>query len=165
MGIISNDAVTILIFRIDDINYAINIDYVVMVMEAKEIIKIPNMPDYIGGFIQTNDLAFPIINGKLNINLSTNKFFKNSNILVLRSDWNEPISYIGIMVVDFSDVLTINKNEIKDFPSLGKIYKPLFIEGVIEKDKKLILLLNHLNILTGEEKVEIRKIFNDILRN
>lgn len=165
MKVSSDDVFSLMIFKIDDISYAINVNYVVMVLETPEIIKIPDMPEYIAGYIQTNNLFSPIIKGKLNTNLSTFEFSHYPHILILYSDWNKPISHIGIMVSDFSDVTTINKNEVKAFPSLGNIYKPFFIEGVIEINKRLILLINNIFILTDAEKVMIKNIFDNIVKN
>jgi purine-binding chemotaxis protein CheW len=113
---------TYLTFQIEQETFAINVEYVIHILEMAPLTKLPLMPPYMKGILDWRGIALPVMDFKIKLNLKPVKITSDTCIIVVElkgKKW-------GLMVEKIREVIKIKEEEIKPFPNLGNND---FIEG------------------------------------
>ncbi|AHH04845.1 Chemotaxis protein CheW [Borrelia miyamotoi] len=144
-----------LLFSLDEL-YAIEIKFVVEVLEYTKISKIPRTPDYMAGIINNRGKIVPIIDirkqfgmeeRKVNDDeMKKNKGVNISNIIILTLIHEGDELNLGILVDYVNEVLELNPSDIDDAPKLGTGFNSRFISGIGKNNNRFIIILNIENL-------------------
>lgn len=104
----------IVVFRIDDGEYGIGIDYVREINNLDRIVSIPGTPDFISGMVSVRGEMIPLMNLRALIGIAENRKFPPSKFLVVEHKKER----IGILIDSASEVLSLNKELFEDTPRL-----------------------------------------------
>ncbi|OGF61470.1 MAG: hypothetical protein A2Y62_12260, partial [Candidatus Fischerbacteria bacterium RBG_13_37_8] len=135
---IPSEALQLLIFRIGNELYAINLEFVSEIIRHRSAANIPNTPHYVHGLITLRGHMVPIINSHLRLNIPLSEPSPKNRIVIVEID-NQ---YMGFSVDEAYNVIMVNKNQIKPPPPTLTEIEMELIAGVYEISKKLIILLN-----------------------
>ncbi|AHH08540.1 chemotaxis protein CheW [Borrelia anserina] len=148
-----------LLFSLDEL-YAIEIKYVVEVLEYTKISKIPRTPDYMAGIINNRGKIVPIIDIRKQFGMEKRKVSDNeikkrdvnvSNIIILTLECEGDELNLGILVDYVNEVLELNSSNIDDAPKIGTGFNSRFISGIGKDDNKFIIILNIENLFDIKE--------------
>ena len=128
-----------LTFNLAGEEYGINITRVQEIKGWLPVTKLPNTPDYVSGVLNLRGNIVPIIDMRSRFNLEKIDYSQNTVIIVLSVGASKNI---GIIVDAVSDVLNVNKEEIKDAPDFGENIKVEMISGLTTSGDKLVMLLD-----------------------
>lgn len=137
-----------LTFRLANEEYGIDIIRVQEIKGWLNVTKIPNTPDYITGVLNLRGEIVPVIDLRSRFKLEKIERTQNTVIIVLNL---EDGRNVGVVVDAVSDVLDVNKEEIKDPPELGSGVDITSIAGLVAYEGKLVLLLDIGGILSDNE--------------
>jgi len=149
----------VVVFELDNEQYAVPIEDVREVIKIPEITSVPNSPDFISGLLNLRGKILPAINLGVRFGLAReHKDIQAKNIIVVEAGE----SSFGVIVDNIVKVLKVPANSIQDAPSAvrSKIGSQ-YIKGVIviaESDtgQRIILLLNLKQLLTEDEKQQVK---------
>jgi len=140
--------------------YAVDVDSVREVRRIKTIIPIPKTLDFVEGVVSLRGNVIPIINLRKKLGLPG---LQKSNLnRVLMVELNDHI--IGIAVDNVIGVVSVDGLNIESPDELLK--DAAYLKGVAKSGHRLILIIDIMSLLSGEEtlgisdihkKVEIRK--------
>ncbi len=130
--------------------FTINVKYVLRVLEAKSFTKVPQGPSFLKGVINFNGSVLPVVDTYLKFGLPAKEDFRKSLILVLNLNVEGKNTNLGIVVDDSNDVFAAHSDDIKPYPSSGSKYNVNYIDGVIERKGKFILILNPEKLFESE---------------
>ncbi len=122
--------------------FAINVKYVLKVLEATSFTKVPQGPSFLKGVINFNGSVLPVVDTYFKFGLPAKEDFKKPLILVLNLNVEGKNTNLGFVVDDSNDVFEVNNADIKPYPAFGSKYNVDYIEGVIERKGLFILILN-----------------------
>lgn len=163
----------VVVFELDNEQYAVPIEDVREVIKIPQITPVPNSPDFISGLINLRGKILPAINLEFRFGLGReHKDIQARNIIIVEGGE----SSFGVIVDDIVEVLRVPADSIQDAPSAvrSKIGSQ-YIKGVIviaqaEKaeterpnsaeatmGQRIVLLLNLKQLLTEDEKLEVQK--------
>ena len=128
----------LLIFRIGNELYGINLEMISEIIRHRNAALIPNTPHYVHGLITLRGHMVPIVNSHLRLNLSPLKTSSKRRIIIVEYN-NE---FMGLTVDEAFNVITINKNLIKAPPPTLTDIELELINGVYHHKDKLVILLN-----------------------
>ncbi|ASQ29326.1 chemotaxis protein CheW [Borrelia miyamotoi] len=144
-----------LLFSLDEL-YAIEIKFVVEVLEYTKISKIPRTPDYMAGIINNRGKIVPIIDIRRQFGMEErkvndeemkkNKGVNISNIIILTLIHEGDELNLGILVDYVNEVLELNPSDIDDAPKLGTRFNSRFISGIGKNNNRFIIILNIENL-------------------
>ncbi len=97
-----------LAFRSDELNFAIDADSVIEIINGHSITHLPKTPDFIKGIINLRGQIIPIMDMRLRMNRSEIEYGRESCIIVITV---ENIS-IGLLVESVSQMLDIYESQI-----------------------------------------------------
>lgn len=141
-------------FAIGNEEYGISIHSVQEISRLKDITPLPNTPNYILGILNLRGHVIPIIDPRLKFGLSAQEYSKSAVIIIFESLGKT----VGMVVDRISDVLTINKENIEDTPTMAMDIDTQFLSGVGRTGERFIIILD---VESFFKKNEIKQILKE----
>ena len=134
-------------FQLEEETYGINVMQVREVLRYSEIAPVPGAPDYVLGIINLRGNVVTVIDTRSRFGLMPGDVTDNTRIIVIESERQ----VIGILVDSVAEVVYLRTSEIDTTPSVGTDESAKFIQGVSNRDGKLLILVDLNKLLTDEE--------------
>ncbi len=134
-------------FQLEEETYGINVMQVREVLRYTEIAPVPGAPDYVLGIINLRGNVVTVIDTRSRFGLMQGEITDNTRIIVIESERQ----VIGILVDSVAEVVYLRSSEIDTTPSVGTDESAKFIQGVSNRDGKLLILVDLNKLLTDEE--------------
>lgn len=149
------ESLKVVVFKINNEEYAIDIMDVERILGYIECTKIPDTSSFIKGVIDYQKTILPIINTKERFYVKNTSYNEESKIIVVRSNDN----LIGLSVDDVLEVADIFLEKIDDTPHIAKRNSNKYIKSIINKDNRLIILLDTKEIISQADLKAIRAVY------
>ncbi len=134
-------------FQLEEETYGINVMQVREVLRYTEIAPVPGAPDYVLGIINLRGNVVTVIDTRSRFGLIEGEVTDNTRIIVIESEHQ----VIGILVDSVAEVVYLRSSEIDTTPSVGTDESSKFIQGVSNREGKLLILVDLNKLLTDEE--------------
>jgi purine-binding chemotaxis protein CheW len=134
-------------FQLEEETYGINVMQVREVLRYTEIAPVPGAPDYVLGIINLRGNVVTVIDTLSSFGLMEGEVTDNTRIIVIESERQ----VIGILVDSVAEVVYLRSSEIDTTPSVGTDESAKFIQGVSNRDGKLLILVDLNKLLTDDE--------------
>lgn len=145
--------IQIVVFKLGSELFASDINPVKEIRRVDEITPVPQAPDFVEGIISLRGQIFPVIDLGKRFNKKQHELTNDSRIIVI----DIPGSQYGMIVDSVKEVQRIKREDIEAAPELVTRGSQKFLQGVVKKEQKLILLVDVEKILTEGEKKELKK--------
>ncbi len=149
-----SEEVQLVVFRLGNEEYGVEITQVREIIKMKEITRIPNAPDFVEGVINLRGQITTVTD--LRKRLRTNGSSTNDQTRIIIVELEN--STIGMIVDSVSEVLRLAKNEIDSTPEIVSNLETKYIRGVGKLKDRLLILLDLNRILKPGEVEELKKI-------
>ncbi|EGU49073.1 chemotaxis signal transduction protein [Vibrio ichthyoenteri ATCC 700023] len=134
-------------FQLEEETYGINVMQVREVLRYTEIAPVPGAPDYVLGIINLRGNVVTVIDTRSRFGLMEGEITDNTRIIVIESEHQ----VIGILVDSVAEVVYLRSSEIDTTPSVGTDESAKFIQGVSNREGKLLILVDLNKLLSDEE--------------
>ncbi len=138
-------------FQLQEETYGVNVMQVREVLRYSEIAPVPGAPDYVLGIINLRGNVVTVIDTRSRFGLMKGDITDNTRIIVIEAD----SQVIGILVDSVAEVVYLRSSEIDTTPSVGTDESAKYIQGVSNRDGKLLILVDLNKLLTDEEWEEM----------
>jgi purine-binding chemotaxis protein CheW len=154
----AREEVQLVSFLLGNEEFALEIEHVREIIRYPDIVKVPNMPDYIKGVISLRDTLMPIIDMRIKLAASDDTVTDSSRIVVVDVDNVR----IGLVVDRVYEVARIARDTIFPPPQALSGEARDRLKGIVrlDKGKRIIMLLEPREIMTTEELQDIGQIDN-----
>ena len=126
-------------FVVDDKTYAVPALSLQGIIGNPKITPIINAPEFVIGFFTMNDLLIPILDLRLILKRPNEVHPNKTCVIIVRVAFRGQEKLVGFIVDSLYSLYHI---EISEIERLSSYNKTEFIEGVITKEDKIILLLS-----------------------
>lgn len=144
----------VVIFKIEDEEYAADIMQIERILDYTEPTKIPEAPPFIKGIIKYQEKILPIIDLKTRMHLSKGDVTNEPKIIVVKND----NKYIGLIVDMVSEVIDISAESIEETPEIIKCILNKYVFGIVKLNERIIILLDTDKIISIEEMIELNSL-------
>lgn len=127
--------------------YGINVMQVQEVLRYTEIAPVPGAPDYVLGIINLRGNVVTVIDTRLRFGLPSAEVTDQTRIVIIEADTH----VVGILVDAVAEVVYLRQSEIETAPNVGNEESAKFIQGVCNKNDKLLILVELDKMLTEQE--------------
>jgi purine-binding chemotaxis protein CheW len=138
-------------FTLADEEYGVDIMRVQEIIGYRGFTKIPNVNPFIKGVLNLRGTVVPVIDLRLKFNLAEKAFDQFTVIMIVEVSGR----IMGIIVDSVSDVVTLEKEDIRETPRFSNAINTDFINGMGKKEDKFIILLDIDKVLTDREMEEV----------
>ena len=150
------EEVQLVSFFLGEEEFALEIASVREIIRYPEIVKVPNVPDYIKGVISLRDRLLPVIDMRIKLNMGSDEVNEHTRVVVIDVDNIQ----LGMVVDKVHEVTRVVKDTIFPPPQtiIGQAREQL--QGIVRLDEgeRIIMLLEASSIMTGDEMVNIEKL-------
>lgn len=134
----NSSIIQLVCFKLGDEEYALDIMNVQEVIHLVEIMKVPQMPNFVHGVINVRGDIMPVFDLRVKFNLHVKEFTQKARIIVVMLD-GEKISFI---VDEILETLRIESGSIDPAPAVKMKIKRECIKGIGELIDRMIILLD-----------------------
>ncbi len=127
----------LVLFKVNDEVFAISINHVNIIEKISDIYKVPDTPVYIEGLINLRGKVHTVFNLRKKFGYQPKEFDENTRIIILNHT-----SMVGLLVDEVSEIFSAEDSDIKPAPDLISGLSGKFFSGVIERDGKIVLILD-----------------------
>lgn len=129
----------VLLFKIDDTIYGIEIKYINEIISIEQITIVPKVPDYIKGIINLRGKVVPIISVRRRFGKEEIPYDERTCIIVLEFEGN---NHVGIIVDRVCEVTNVSPKDICNTPDFKNVNSNRYIKNIIESGGEIKQLLN-----------------------
>jgi len=140
-------------FKLEDETYGINVMQVQEILRYSEIAPVPGAPLYVQGIINLRGNVVTVIDTRSRFGLESCEVTDDTRIVVIESEKQ----VIGILVDSASEVVYLKASEIDDAPNIGNEESAKFIQGVSNREGKLLILVDLDKLLSDDEWDELKE--------
>lgn len=138
----------IVIFKLGEEEYGIDIMKVVEIVLYQEVRKVPDVPKYIEGIINLRGDIHPIYNFRKRFRMPERAIDDNTKIIVIRTTEMN----VGFIVDNVSEILNIPSQDIQSAPKLiNQRAEGKYILGVAKQEERMIVLLDVDKLVTDHD--------------
>lgn len=138
-------------FQLGEETYGVNVMQVQEVLRVTEIAPVPGAPDYVLGIINLRGNVVTVLDTRKRFGMETRDSDDSSRILIIES----AEQVVGILVDSVSEVVYLRASEIEPAPNVGNEESSRFIQGVCNREKELLILVELNKLLTEDELKEV----------
>lgn len=133
-------------FRIADFMLGIDILMVREINRMLDITEAPQTPDYVVGLINLRGQTITVFDLGVRLGMNPSIITSESHNIIFKHET------VGLLVDQIGDVITVNTDDINPPPANTGDIEAEYIEGVVELDKNLLMILSAEKILAIEDK-------------
>jgi purine-binding chemotaxis protein CheW len=134
-------------FELENETYGINVMQVQEVLRETEVAPVPGAPHYVIGIINLRGNVVSVIDARRRFGLSPVDKTDLTRIIVIEV----MKQIIGILVDSVAEVVDVKVSDIETAPNVGNDETSRYIDGVVSKDDKLLILVDLNKLLTEAE--------------
>ena len=142
------ETMQLVIFRLNEQEYGVDIFNVNEIVPYMNPTKIPNSPVYVEGVLNLRGHVIPIINLKRKFNLEDSATNDNTRIIVTDTGRK---NMVGFVVDEASEVTTVEKDSIEPISEVVSNISRKYISGVGNMANGRMFILLNFNELYKEE--------------
>ena len=139
-----------LIFRLATEVFGLEIEKVVEIFKSREVHKVPQSSEYVMGVITVRGDVIPIIDMRRRLGLEPSP--KKERIVLVSTS----IETLGLIVDEVLEIVDLEESEIKRSVTVSRGLSSDYLEGMVKKEERVILLLDIDRLLTSDEKISLQ---------
>ncbi|MBI2264597.1 MAG: chemotaxis protein CheW [Armatimonadetes bacterium] len=144
---ISTGITQVVSFRLGEEEFGVHIAQVQEIIRLQAVTALPRVPHYIEGVINLRGKIVPVLDLRKKFSMEEGHRTKEGRIIVATLEGET----IGFVVDAASDVLRINMDAIEAPPPILQSVGGDYIEGVVNIEDRLLLILNLPKVLNRDE--------------
>ena len=153
----SLELVQIVVFKLQDEEFGVDISQIREVIRPTEITRIPKSPEFICGIINLRGIITLIIDLRKRLGISQKEIGENTRILV--AEMNDMT--IGMIVDEVIEIISLQTSDIEPISSYGDEFK--YLKGIGKLGERLIVLIDLNMIITEEEVGNIEEVHEALI--
>lgn len=147
----TNEERQYLMFDLREEMYGIGINRVKEIVEYGKVTLVPLMPDFVIGVLNLRGEVVPVIDISLRLGKAATKIHPRSCIVILDIEFNQETVLLGFVVDSVKEVIEIDAGQIEPPPTFGAKIDGQFIQGLIDVEEELVILLQGNHVLSIDE--------------
>lgn len=156
------DAVQYLTFTLDGEAFATEITKVREVLEYTQVTRVPRTPDYMQGVINLRGNVVPVIDLRLQFDMTTSEPTVDTCIIIIEVDIDGRTTVLGALADSVQEVIELKNEQLEPAPALGTRVNNKFIQSIGKTtDERFIIILNVDKVFTLEQVRQVCAVESD----
>lgn len=148
----------VIVFRLQDEEYGMEINQVRSIERMQQITRLPNSPSFIKGIIHLRGAVIPVIDLRTRFALESREEAEQGHMIIIVSV-NK--TEVGLIVDAATDVIDIPKSSIES-PTVFAGAQSFYLQGIAKLPDRLLVLLNVDQLLNQDEVQQLHQMERSI---
>jgi purine-binding chemotaxis protein CheW len=149
-------------FRLGAEDYAVDILRVQEIRGWEKVRSLPDSEDYVKGVLDLRGTIVPIIDLRVRFGESDPAYSATTVVIVMAVDLGESQQQlVGAVVDGVSDVLDIDRSDMKPPPNIGGTVSRRYLEGMVSLPRGMVILLDLDKLFDPNELAGLRDLAGD----
>ncbi|MFD2628406.1 chemotaxis protein CheW [Oceanobacillus kapialis] len=144
----------VIIFQLQDEEYAVSVQQVGAIERVLPITRVPQTADFVKGVINLRGVVTPVIDLRVRFGMEETEYSESTRIIIINLENME----VGLIVDAANDVLDITEEAIEPAPEVIGTVDVDYIEGVVKMEDRLFILLDLEKVLSVDHMKELQGI-------
>ncbi|GGN49836.1 chemotaxis protein CheW [Oceanobacillus indicireducens] len=143
----------VIVFQLQDEEYALPVEYVSAIERIQPITRVPRAEEFVKGVINLRGVIIPIIDLRLRFGMVETELTEENRIIIVKKNGFE----VGLIVDTASDVIDLALDEMEPNPEVVGSEAADYIDGVSKIEDRLLILLDLKKILISDQYTQAVK--------
>ncbi|MBK3519677.1 chemotaxis protein CheW [Carboxylicivirga marina] len=155
-----NKSQSFLTFQLANELFAISVHKVLEIIETDEehnITPLPKAPPTVSGVINFRGNVIPVIDTRMKFDMPFYQEGERFVVMVLNLQIGDTKHLVGCKTDKVVDVIEIDMDKVEDVPAIAKGYNSEYIDGVVNRNERFIMLLNLEEAIGSDDIVSLKK--------
>lgn len=157
----TSDELQLLSFTLGSDMYAVDISKVQEIRAVGQVRNLPNVPGHCIGVIDFRTHIVPVLDLRELFQYDDLTIRTQTVMIVVSVMYEQTPMLVGIVVDTVSDVLMLNKQDLKSAPRFGKV-DVSFMQGMFKKEEQIIVMLSLDSVFAADEFEQIREMTKQV---
>ncbi|MBE3587700.1 MAG: chemotaxis protein CheW [Thermoanaerobacteraceae bacterium] len=144
----------LVVFRLKEQTYGVDIGHVMEIIRAADITAIPGAPSFVEGVINLRGRVIPVIDLARRLGLAPTTVADHTRIVIVEVGG----ATAGMMVDGVSEVLRLSRESIQPPPAMVAGVSAAYLQGIALVGERLIILLDTTRVFRREEKEALQEL-------
>lgn len=149
-----------LTFRLDNDEYAVNVENVREILDVCPITKVPQTPEFMLGVINLRGGVVPVVDLRVKFGFSAAEQTELTCIIVVEVMVDDDLTVLGVLVDSVQEVLEIE--EMEPPPRIGNRLRTEFIHGMGKRGDAFVIVLDIDSIFSTSELTLLQQTEEDV---
>lgn len=146
------DAMQIVIFRVAGQEFALEISQVERILRWQRPSPVPKAPAFLDGVVAYDDGVVPVVDLRTRLSVEATEGAETRLVVMQLDDQRVAVSVDAVV-----EVLRIDAREVAAPPALVRGLAAKFIDGILSREDRTVLLLNARRLFTSKEKLALAR--------
>ncbi|MET3697963.1 purine-binding chemotaxis protein CheW [Bacillus oleivorans] len=128
----------LIVFQLKEKEYVIPVEQVTSIEKVLPITRVPLADNFIKGVINLRGVVIPAVDLKVRLGMKEEAYTERTRVIIVSTDEYE----VGLIVDVANDVIDIDSEMIESPKTFATDSEAEFIEGVLQYNKRIMILLN-----------------------
>lgn len=130
--------------------------YAIPILDIQEIrgretaTRVPNTPGYVQGVVNLRGAIIPVIDLRIRLDMPEREYADEAVLIVLAVKLASATKQMGLLVDSVSDVISVDREDIRSAPDFGGLPNSEFVKGMVEVQGRAVMILDHHGLLWME---------------
>lgn len=149
-------------FHLGAEDYAVDILRVQEIRGWEKVRSLPDSEEYVKGVLDLRGTIVPIIDLRVRFGESNPEYSATTVVIVMAVDLGESRhQLVGAVVDGVSDVLDVDRNDMKPPPNIGGMVSRRYLEGMVSLPRGMVILLDLDKLFNPKEMARLRELGSD----
>jgi len=140
-------------FKVDNELFGLEILKIQEIIRLPDITRLPKAPAFIKGVINLRGNIIPVVDLREKLGLAERKTSKMTRAIVVENEHKK----IAVIVDEVANVLRVKGGAVSSAPAFVSKVAEEYIDGVVEYEQQLVIILRIDKILSSEDIISIEK--------
>ena len=132
----------IMTFELQNEVFAVDVANVHEVIDPLPLTPVPNADSFAPGLVNVRGAVVPVLNLQHRLGMPPHEQSADTRFVVLEADTGDGPAKFAVIADSVDEVVELPVESIQPIPELGLRWPTEFIDGVAQRDDRLVILLN-----------------------
>ncbi len=148
----------IIVFKVGEEVYGADVTYIKGIEKMLPIVRVPTSVPHVLGVVNLRGKVLPVLSLQSKFGVGTGRdITEDSRFLIVSYDDMD----VALFVDEVSEIETVQNEHYFDTPIIVKSADTEYVKAIINNGKRLIVLIDHMNLIPMESQDKMKEILKD----
>lgn len=147
----------VIVFKVGGELYAIDVAYIMGIEKTVSIVRIPANVPHVKGIVNLRGEVIPVLSLRSKFSLPDAPVTEDNRMLIVQYG----DIHVALLVDEVLEIEDVTEQKYHDVPRIVQNNDTRYLRGIINDKNRLIVMIEHTELIPEEDKKNMREIINE----